>query len=548
MKKFILLAFLILLPLIIFSKNVDKFDEINVSDFTYTMNNIELFLSPSIYHSPSGSLRIARDIRFNPSPEEQWTEGNEVIYNLPSPADFSSDEYFIFWYYDEEKVISGNGASIIEVGLFDGDEWWYSAQNLTEIAWGQMCIPIAGLDVTNAEFIDGFAIPGWERSEPDYLGDGIFNKGNIQQIKFAFGAGHEVIGNFYIDDISSVSFIAKSLPINNAHIDSQLSVMKIYFEEKIAEASVSNASSVIILNKTTGLPVPKTVSYDDANNILRIENFSLIDNQNYEIILTNIFFYGLRKADTYRINFNTAYPVEVIPQSNTIIQDYTDGFYVSLPPDSVSSKITVNIKSFIPKFDALAGKQVFPLNQKLRKNSAVIFFTDEYDNYPNLKILQKKDGMWKEIPSIWYQEKGYIKGEIEELGEFVLVSDTSPPKTESILSVKPLSNPFTPNGDGKNDIVYFNYTLSYGGSLTVKIYNSNGYLIRTIIEDENVSAGTHENIYWNGKNDQGNTVKEGIYIYVFSLERGVFSETEYYTWYENAPQNTVIRGVIGAKK
>ena len=51
--------------------------------------------------------------------------------------------------------------------------------------------------------------------------------------------------------------------------------------------------------------------------------------------------------------------------------------------------------------------------------------------------------------------------------------------------------------------------------VSVKIYNVNGQLVNTLINNELVSAGTHK-VTWNGKNKNCLTVSTGMYFY--SLE------------------------------
>lgn len=546
MKK---IKLLFVLFFITFNLNafVENFDSVNLNDFTHT-DNINLSVSVNISHTLPSSLKISRNIKYDPSPSVMWTEANEVIYNFPAPADFSKDEYLIFWYYDDENLQSGSGASIVQIGLFDGDEWWYSTQNLA-IGFSQMCIPLKALNVTNDAYIDGFCVPSWEFRHPLYKGNKIFNKGNIQKFKISFGAAHNITGDFYIDDIKSVSLVKKSIPVINAYISKNITTLKIYFEDEMAKESLENNTNVVIYNKTDGTEISKSLSYDTNSKILSISSISLLENKSYYLKLTNIFFIGGRRADSLKIDFTTQYPVNINPNNSFVIQDFSDGFYISIPEGAVTENNTISISTTQPKNNSLRAKSVLPANLTFRKNCEVVFFTDGYEKYSNLTIVQNKEGKWKKIPSVWYKDKGYIVGVTDSTGEFLLVNDFNEGKRDAILSVKPLSNPFTPNNDGKNDKVVFNYNISLGGLLTVKIFNSAGRLIRTILKDFNVSAGNFSDISWDGKDDLGNYVPDGIYIYTFILKRGIVSEdgatTEYYVWYENAPEETIVRGAIG---
>jgi len=69
-------------------------------------------------------------------------------------------------------------------------------------------------------------------------------------------------------------------------------------------------------------------------------------------------------------------------------------------------------------------------------------------------------------------------------------------------------NPFNPN-------TTIQYTVPINRKVSVKIYNVNGQLVNTLVNNEMVSAGTHK-VIWNGKNKNGLQVSTGMYLY--SLE------------------------------
>ena len=51
--------------------------------------------------------------------------------------------------------------------------------------------------------------------------------------------------------------------------------------------------------------------------------------------------------------------------------------------------------------------------------------------------------------------------------------------------------------------------------MSVKVYNITGQLVKTLVNNELVNAGTHK-VIWNGQNEFGRTVSTGMYLY--SLE------------------------------
>ena len=75
---------------------------------------------------------------------------------------------------------------------------------------------------------------------------------------------------------------------------------------------------------------------------------------------------------------------------------------------------------------------------------------------------------------------------------------------------------FTPNGDGINDVVYFNVVNPSLDSLEGKIYDANGNPVASIRFDSYLSvpgSDATERWVWDGKDGNGNTVRAGIYIY-----------------------------------
>lgn len=77
-------------------------------------------------------------------------------------------------------------------------------------------------------------------------------------------------------------------------------------------------------------------------------------------------------------------------------------------------------------------------------------------------------------------------------------------------------SPFTPNGDGINDLAYFYFNNNNLNEIIVKIFNKKNKLIRTI---------SSINPSWDGKDDTGTICQPGIYIFQLTVggqdKRGV---------------------------
>lgn len=90
--------------------------------------------------------------------------------------------------------------------------------------------------------------------------------------------------------------------------------------------------------------------------------------------------------------------------------------------------------------------------------------------------------------------------------------------TKEEISIEP--EIFSPDNDGYNDIAAINYSFSQAGYImNIDVYNSSGYPIRKLINNEYISSrGT---FYWDGIQDDNSKAPIGIYIFyitVFDLE------------------------------
>jgi len=77
-------------------------------------------------------------------------------------------------------------------------------------------------------------------------------------------------------------------------------------------------------------------------------------------------------------------------------------------------------------------------------------------------------------------------------------------------------NPLNPDIEGTN----LCYDLATNGSVTVKIYDSGGNLVLTVIENEDREARDTICEEWNGKNGQGKPVANGVYFFVVESSDG----------------------------
>jgi hypothetical protein len=93
----------------------------------------------------------------------------------------------------------------------------------------------------------------------------------------------------------------------------------------------------------------------------------------------------------------------------------------------------------------------------------------------------------------------------------------------SVISVEP--NPFSPDNDGWEDFAIINYHLNITApQLRILIFDSTGRLVRTLAD--NLASGSDGSVIFDGRDDQGRTLRMGIYI--LYVEAAGSSGTEAY--------------------
>jgi len=86
------------------------------------------------------------------------------------------------------------------------------------------------------------------------------------------------------------------------------------------------------------------------------------------------------------------------------------------------------------------------------------------------------------------------------------------------VAVEP--NPFTPNGDGVNDLVTFHFSVfkvNTDKPAEVRIYDLNGREIRRLLERRPRASGRYA-ISWSGDDETGRTVSPGLYLARISVD------------------------------
>lgn len=153
----------------------------------------------------------------------------------------------------------------------------------------------------------------------------------------------------------------------------------------------------------------------------------------------------------------------------------------------------------------------------LKKTAKLAVFYD-YDDLISSKIKTEKNlaiFAWNESTNNWQlvggklnTDKGMITVNINYLTTFAVFESVT-----SKIDISWSYNPFSPNGDGIADTTTLRISLNEPINVLAKveIFNCTGKLVRTLIHEE-IDSG-QINIIWDGKNENGERVEIGPYIY-----------------------------------
>ena|GEM_PF-1238905 len=265
-----------------------------------------------------------------------------------------------------------------------------------------------------------------------------------------------------------------------------------YFDYYLQEINVNNAITSEILNSTSG----RVVYWSPPTEWIHCP-------QNYEIITKNslgsyphILYYQQYDSEDGDSVFFYAYDLDVpemVWSKEDILLDDSE--------ITASTCVTVNDEDHYVMYfydnhtleirDRLNGNivhqqdSVFVVSDVLRKsNGDLLFFVEKND------------------------ETGY---DVFSLDGPIFVSNDEPP-TQNEFAIEQYPNPF------RNSITFkFNITTEYPEDTEIKIYNIKGQLVEKLRFNASSLSRFHE-VTWDGRDENGNDVKQGIYLYKIYMD------------------------------
>jgi hypothetical protein len=120
----------------------------------------------------------------------------------------------------------------------------------------------------------------------------------------------------------------------------------------------------------------------------------------------------------------------------------------------------------------------------------------------SMERINPKVGSLNNNWSVCVDPRGHTAGSTNSL--FVDI-----PQKKTKLSIFP--NPFSPNGDGMDDLVAITFMLPvHTAMINIRIFDCNGRMVRFLSNNQPAAAKTTR--FWNGRDDSGRPCRTGIYI------------------------------------
>lgn len=289
-----------------------------------------------------------------------------------------------------------------------------------------------------------------------------------------------------------------------------------YVIHNVGEATAKNVKVAIQIFKNDGRKMMDGGTVIDSLKPDSRKNFTFINNtQN----LSGDFYYAITvdpdhlMNEIYTDNNYLSIPFYIKPdQSIPVVQvkfddvDIFDGDYISSTPDI---KISISSSSIIPVTDT-TSVEIYLNNLRLyfKNNSSVNY---SYSNTNPKMIIDYKpvlaDGE--------YLLKVIAKNPNNNLTESNTIQKKfQVSKAAKLLYVYNYPNPF-------NDKTFFTFKLTQiPDELKIKIYTLAGRLIKEIVRDEGELNYDFNRIEWDGKDEDGSLIANGVYIYKVILKKG----------------------------
>ncbi|MFW5782527.1 MAG: gliding motility-associated C-terminal domain-containing protein, partial [Candidatus Muiribacteriaceae bacterium] len=207
--------------------------------------------------------------------------------------------------------------------------------------------------------------------------------------------------------------------------------------------------------------------------------------------------------------------------------------------DSSEVSITVSPTTLaeegLAQFDPGSNSDTVPLGSYYRISSSVrydrdirlIFSFDSEDVPDGFEPEHIRLYHFRDDTMSWVREGGSIEetgsdsyeltAGVNEFSVFTLVVDRNVSSSGLVSSLRAEPNPFSPNGNDKNDLTSFRFTLANDSDVTIKVFDRVGREIIMLNYNVRMSAGENA-VEWDGRDSSGRVVRTGIYMVYFLVK------------------------------
>lgn len=305
--------------------------------------------------------------------------------------------------------------------------------------------------------------------------------------------------------------------------------------ELIKNETISNLNSKDSLTYTTDFTIPQADSIQFIAKVLFSPDQDTTNNTlikriytGSKIVINEIMFDPLTGNPEWVEIYNPGSKNVIINgwkfvESSNSISIYDSTFQILLPGSYIVIAGDTTVYSRFPYLRTYdPSNKLIIKNLSLSNDGESIKITDMSNNTVEELTYSPK---WHN-PNI-PEEKGYslerinpnLPGNADNWSSCADKLGGTPMKSNSIYTIIPLStgkvtvspNPFSPDGDGYEDITMIKYLLPYNISqVRLKVFDVKGRLVRTILNNQ--YSGAEGEIIFNGFNDNGERLRLGIYI------------------------------------
>jgi hypothetical protein len=122
------------------------------------------------------------------------------------------------------------------------------------------------------------------------------------------------------------------------------------------------------------------------------------------------------------------------------------------------------------------------------------------------------DSTWRRLGGTVDASAKRISSPLTEPGRYAVFTEAAGvPGASTLSSLSLTPRVFSPRGTFANSEVAISFTLGRPGSVTVKVYNRAGRLVREVISGEYMGAGANL-VRWDGRDIDANIVGDGLYL------------------------------------